>query len=327
MSEQQSTGVVARAWQAARTAAEDVREAVIDTAEAVRDAASYIAKAAVDAAAVNLVINVVTLAKFSKLIETCITAAAAKPGGDPADGRYLGKDCPDTRESMPAEGVRPFGCENSARSFPKVIYTNGINTDTRVACQTIHAIADSRCVEVIGIYNATDGPVADMANANLSIEGRRNDPAAITLSKTISDFAERGESVTLYAHSEGGLNSIVGLRHAYDEMKEESGAAYANTAMQNVTVYSFGTAETGWPDGPSYHQYTNATDPVPHAILQAQFLSDNRKLNTREAANTQRDRFAAPFWNPIDAHSMDLYLDRLNSDRPVIKGPDGSCCG
>jgi hypothetical protein len=76
---------------------------------------------------------------------------------DPRDGHYMGHDCPKTQPGRPSRGVRP-DCASAGgahKPFPKVTFTNGINNTPQQVCDTLHALANSRCVEVVAIYNAT----------------------------------------------------------------------------------------------------------------------------------------------------------------------------
>lgn len=82
----------------------------------------------------------------------------------------------------------------------------------------MHKIADTRCAEVVGIYNAADGIGGDVVNANRKINGDESDPAAVSLSLLVRGMAERGEQINIYAHSEGGLNAQTGLRMAQSSM-------------------------------------------------------------------------------------------------------------
>lgn len=91
----------------------------------------------------------------STIVQPCPNAATTHP--DTRDGQYMGKDCPNTGEERPSEGVKPAKCSCSpdGTPFPQVVFSNGINNPAKVVCATMHAIAESRCVEVTGAFNAT----------------------------------------------------------------------------------------------------------------------------------------------------------------------------
>jgi len=93
--------------------------------------------------------------RFSaKVTQSCPNPRTAHP--DKRDGQYLGRACPQTSASRPDEGVKPSCAKNRPDlKFRKVTFSNGINNTPEQVCATLHALADSRCVEVTGIYNAT----------------------------------------------------------------------------------------------------------------------------------------------------------------------------
>ena len=307
------------------TASEAASNAAVESATAVTEDLIATAKFADNLAAATLAIGVTTLAKNLPWAEQCLDAALAPKGKQPDDGYYMGQDCPKSSETPPVSGTKPKGCAASGKAFPKIIYTNGINTTAAAACATMHKIADTRCAEVVGIYNATDGIGGDVANANRKINGDLSDPAARSLSSLVRGMAARGEQINIYAHSEGGLNAQTGLRIAEARMAQERGQEYADSVMRGINVNSFGTAKLGWPPGPTYRQFTNFSDPVPHLIGAAQLSTYGQTF--RRAPNTSRNLFVKPHWNPIDSHSMDnTYLDYLNSRFPVHKNANGSCC-
>jgi hypothetical protein len=315
-------------------AIKDTASAAADTASALADDLAYGATSAwnqgVKGAAKGVTRaakgaeNACLAAKDNGFIEKCIVERKLKPSNQEIDGQYMGKDCPKSSDTPPTEGTKPKGCENSTKKFPKVIYTNGINTKPEAACATMHNIADARCVEVIGVYNASEGVFADVLNVSAAIDGARVDKASIAQSKLVFGLLDKGEPVTLYAHSEGGVNTQVGLRLTYKMFAEKYTPELANEAIKLITVYSFGTAEQGWREGPTYVQFTNRADPVPGVIYSAQAsngkpYSDPKKLT--------RTGFNEPYGNPFNAHSMDVaYLNALNAKFPVAKGANGKCC-
>lgn len=310
---------------AAVEAGKAIGNAVVETATEIKDGLIWAAKYTENYLVASIASGVATLAKNIPWAEQCLDTLLAPKGIQPDDGNFMGQDCPQSSKTPPTSGTKPKGCVASGKTFPKIIYTNGINTSAEAACATMHKIADTRCAEVVGIYNATDGIGGDVANANRKINGDTKDPAAIALASLVQDMAEHGDQINMYAHSEGGLNAQTGLGLAREQMNIEHGQAFTNTAMRGINVNSFGTAKRGWPPGPTYRQFTNASDPVPHLIGAAQRGTRDRSF--LDAPNTSRYEFKNPHWDPIDSHSMDnTYLDFLNGQFPVPKNANGSCC-
>jgi hypothetical protein len=137
--------------------------------------------------------------RFSSiLVQPCPNGATTHP--DPRDGQYMGKDCPNTVAERPSQGVKPAACSCSpdGAPFPKVVFSNGINNPAKVVCATMHAIAESRCVEVTGVFNAT--------YADPSLKGPE---------RQRSDYKEAVRAAMAGAHegasSGGGILGALGL--------------------------------------------------------------------------------------------------------------------
>jgi hypothetical protein len=304
----------------------------------------------------------------------------------------MGADCPATQAERPAQGVKPdCAARHPEKTFPKVVYTNGINNDAPTVCSTMHALANNRCVEVVGIFNATyadkslTGPdrrwsdyrtaagaslvgtalagapgalaglplagvqeasrlgmVQDVLDCLDTIEGSGSDAATLTLAREIAAAAGANppQPMTLFAHSQGGLNSAAAIAQAKDEIqksayqsllsrgtpRDQAKAVAERDAAQRLSqmeVNTFGTLERGFVDGPRYNRYTNGYDPVPVVIGEAQRGLVPAQLERDPAGARPVTRFAAaPSFNPIDAHGMEKtylpYLDRAD--------PRGPCC-
>ena len=279
-------------------------------------------------------------------VEKCIENAARNKNrvADPQDGQYMGNNCPQSSATPPKIGRLPEGCAGSGGKLPKIIYTNGINTPPAAACATMKKIANERCAEVIGVYNATYGTIEDGLDAKDSIDRKGREPASESQAALMRQMLNEKppQQVTLYAHSEGGLNTQRGLIQTQNELRLEQYDAYiekgmskaeakekserdTRMAMRNVDVYSFGTAENDWPPtGAKLHQFTNTSDPVPRLIGGVQ-----RSRGTYEHPMylEERHRFTKNEWDPITAHSMDsTYLPELNRVKPVPKKANGKCC-
>lgn len=90
----------------------------------------------------------------SKAVQFC------KPTSGPPvefDGYFLGKDCkkPTNVKPKTGEGHKPTGCENCAKEFPQVTFTNGINNSLEEVCKTIEQLSNDLCMEVVGVFNAS----------------------------------------------------------------------------------------------------------------------------------------------------------------------------
>ena len=329
---------------------------------------------------------------------------------DKRDGQFMGKDCPVTHATKPTEGTKPGGCDCGKRGkpLPKVTFTNGINNIPQQVCATMHSLANSRCVEVIGIFNATyqdpsikapDRQLADYKHAaaqgGLSalkgagtglltgglvgaasgagtglVKGAAPDvalqeasrlgliqdvvdcidtinkggaeAAANTLSKEIvAALNAKPPEMTIYAHSQGGLNTGAAIAQARKELvaaakdrlrdlgvpKTEAAAQAAQLAegkLAGLEVNMFGTLERGLPNGPKYNRFTNDYDPVPKVIRAAQqgLTPDLVDRDPKGAPPVQTFKAAPSMLDPMSAHGMnESYLPYLNKTRPM-----GPCC-
>jgi hypothetical protein len=359
----------------------------------------------------------------SKAVQLCGNPNSKHPNKQ--DGQYIGGDChgadckpcrgkkcpgshTGTHATKPAQGVRPAGCEcgKDGKPFPKITFTNGISNDAGTVCCTIKALANSRCAEVIGVYNATyadksvaspDFRAADYKDAAKSgawgalkgaaeglleggVGGLAGGAAAGAAKGAAPDLAMDGASrtgmvqdvmdcvdailkcgdeaasktlaneivsalngsppaMTIYAHSQGGLNTSAAIAQAKREIKagelkrlidmgtpdaiaERQAEAMATERLSGLEVHTFGTLERGLPDGPQYHRYRNEYDPVPVVIEEAQksLVPDDVKTDPKGAA--QVEKISKAFANPMDAHGMqEAYIPHLNE-----KHGKGDCC-
>ncbi len=328
---------------------------------------------------------------------------------DPRDGHYMGHDCPKTQPGRPTRGVRPdcAGAGGAHKPFPQVTFTNGINNTPQQVCDTLHALANSRCAEVVAIYNATYadpslkpperrwddyqdaakegaegaaraarmarvtgspkviaaaaavggvagatpevalqeasrlGAVQDVMDCADTIVGSTQDAASKRLAGDIvSALSGPNPGMTVYAHSQGGLNTAAAIAQAkrrliareearlltagIDEVSAPRAAKQAvERQMTALQVHTFGTLERDFPDGPIYRRFTNELDPIPKVINAAQMGLRPQEMLSEPSNSQAVERFrSAPTWSPIAAHGMvEAYLPYLNQ-----KHPKGKCC-
>ena len=154
-----------------------------------------------------------------------------------------------------------------------IIYVNGILTDAQAHCRTLKDIANQTCARVTGIYNATEGGLKDAmqtgqdrrlikaassGKAIPSADGRN--PAVDTLSRAVARETLAGRPPEVWAHSQGGAVTSLGLMEA----KNTLGAITGNPdPLKGMKVKSFGSAAPTWADGPAYEHYVHMNDPVP----------------------------------------------------------------
>lgn len=282
------------------------------------------------------------------VIQQCPSAVSAHP--NPNDGNFMGADC-QMGEGPPDQGVLPAGCSPGCGK-PKIYFTNGIGNEENDLCATMHALAESQCAEVVGIYNATYGDKAklegkgvgllnDVADCMDAIDESGRSQAATNLKDLLVKELREGKNITVYAHSEGGLNTQTALREARKELASEArgrllvngadfeqasamSASAATRLMGNVNVTSFGTAENGWVGGPNYTQYENYLDPVPKAIKLAQAARQKGTTPTNAIRHTAMQGLGG---GGLPGHGMvGIYVPMLNDQQPATRGANGKCC-
>jgi hypothetical protein len=247
------------------------------------------------------------------------------------DGDHIGGDCLGQKQDRATKtpGKVPYCCKNGARPKKKITFVNGIMTDViRPAdgvkpengniCDAMQDIADTACAEVVGIYNATNGMLADLAECVENIQGSSVSPATMTLyADVMRKLVADDEPIDIYAHSQGGLITQEALTRVRDSLfvKYKGDTAAVDRAMSRIRVRSFGTAEKGWPAGPQYTHLRNTNDPVPHVIDGAQRdligPYDPPDYDQRKAQN-----FTAPAGGVFANHGMtETYMPKLRELR------------
>jgi hypothetical protein len=223
---------------------------------------------------------------------------------------------------------RPPGCESSFK-LEKVYYINGIITDPYTNCKTSKKMSQELCVEVISVYNRTQGFGADVVECMKNMRRISDLPATdsmVDLMKQHFSPPNRPpyEQLNLTAHSQGGLICQQALIEYKNFLKTQRlPPNEIDEIMQSINVKSFGTATNGWPAGPNYEQYTNIFDPIPITIAAAQVLFFEKTNNSGDIAKIPQKNihnFPSPHINPIDSHSMDdVYIEKLKETEKLKK--------
>lgn len=159
-------------------------------------------------------------------------------------------------------GVTPANNPNPTET---IIFVNGMMTDKDSQAGNLQAIANATGAKTIGIHNATEGFVKDLAQCVTDKLDKGNNPAVDTLADTLYTEIKAGRSVHLMAHSQGGLITSRALKDVYNRLRIEDGMSKAEVekAMSLLNVETFGAAAATYPDGPNYVHYINNADPVP----------------------------------------------------------------
>jgi hypothetical protein len=159
-------------------------------------------------------------------------------------------------------GVTPRNNPNPTETF---VYVNGISNDKDTQFRSMQQIADATGGKVIGVHNATEGMVADLAQCVKDKLDKGHNPAVDSLADTVYSELKAGRSVHLMAHSQGGLVTSRALNDVANRLRIEDGMSKAEVEklLSKVNVETFGGAAGHYPDGPQYVHYVNNKDIVP----------------------------------------------------------------
>jgi hypothetical protein len=159
-------------------------------------------------------------------------------------------------------GVTPRNNPNPTETF---IYVNGISNTKDQQFNSMQAIADKTGAKVVGIHNATEGMVADLAQCVKDKLDKGTNPAVDSMADTVYSELKAGRGVHLFAHSQGALVTSRALTDVANRLRIEDGMSKADVEklLSKVQVETFGGAAANFPDGPQYVHYVNNKDIVP----------------------------------------------------------------
>ena len=206
---------------------------------------------------------------FENKVATKATALNAQlfgTGSDKAfDGAIVGAGGQTYPPGTPLTQVAPVLPRNNPNPSETVVYVNGISNTKSDQLNSMQNIADTTGAKVIGIHNATEGMVTDIAQCVQDKLDKGNNPAVDSLADTVYSELKAGHDVHLMAHSQGALITSRALNHVEQRMRVEDGMSQAQVeqAMSKLKVETFGGAAAHYPDGPQYVHYVNDKDLVP----------------------------------------------------------------
>ncbi|MBM7112196.1 hypothetical protein [Archangium primigenium] len=159
-------------------------------------------------------------------------------------------------------GVTP---RNNPNPSETVLYVNGIQNDKDTQFASMQQIADRTGAKVVGVHNATEGIVADLAQCVADKLDKGKNPAVDSMADAIYTELKAGRGVHVMAHSQGALVTSRALKDVANRLRIEDGLSKADVEkkMSGVKVETFGGAAANFPDGPQYVHYVNNKDIVP----------------------------------------------------------------
>jgi hypothetical protein len=227
------------------------------------------------------------------------------------DGKLVGVGGKTYEPGTPLANMFGVAPQGGVRNNQTVIYTNGILNDVGVQAEGMQKIANLTGSRVVGVHNATQGPLADVVQSAGDKININDNLAAQTLSRTVLNELYAGRNVHLVGHSQGAL---VTSRALFDVRNHFKGRGWSedkiNQTMGRINVETYGGAARFYPDGPKYKHYVNTRDVVPVAVGLGTQEMQNKGLSY-PGRGAQVIRFNSGDNNPMKAHDLgSTYLNR-----------------
>jgi hypothetical protein len=181
------------------------------------------------------------------------------------DGKLVGANGKTYEPGTPLDQISGTKPSNGKPPAEKIIFVNGIGMPLSRQQATMQTMADKTGAEVVGLHNATEGFITDLAQCAGDKVDKGKNAAVDSLAETVYQQIRNGEGVHLLAHSQGALITSRALTDVKNRLMLEDGMspAQAEKALSGVKVETFGGAAASFPDGPQYVHYVNRGDAVP----------------------------------------------------------------
>lgn len=233
-------------------------------------------------------------------------ATPDKPGqpNTAYDGHLIGGDgnaYPPGTKLTDIPPTKPQGKEGKGT----LIFVNGIGEDRGGNKNHIQEIANGTGMNVVGIYNATQGSLKDLVQCLKDKKDLGTNHAVDTLADTLYAKLKAGESVRVLGHSQGALITQRALVDVKNRLMLEDGMSKpdAEKLMGKIGVETMGGAGSNFPDGPKYVHYVNRADIVPMG-----FGVGAPGSNAGKDAKVVKFGWPNPFGDFFGGHSTSTYF-------------------
>ncbi len=208
-----------------------------------------------------------------------ISRVAEQPKPVELDGMLLGANGQAYPRDTPYTQVPPTKPSNGKSSDTTVIFVNGMGESPEASTRQARHIADATGMNVVNVYNATQGAVRDLLQAAGDTFDLGTNKAVDSLADQLYPRLMAGESVRLISHSQGALITSRALTDVRNRMVAEGGLTreQAEQKLGGVGVETLGGAAPSWPDGPAYVHYVNRSDFVPSFLGVGRPMTDPGK--------------------------------------------------
>ena len=224
------------------------------------------------------------------------------------DGKLLGADGRSYPANTPYTQVPPTKPSNGKHAEGTILFVNGMGETPNAASTQARHIADTTGMQVVNLYNATEGVPKDLLQAAGDTFDIGTNKAVDSLADQVYDRLMAGESIRLMSHSQGGLITSRALTDVRNRMVAEGGLTRkeAEAKLANVGVETLGSAAPCVARrSASYVHYVNRSDFVPTFLGVGRPFTDPGK----DAKVITFGRFN-PFggWFGGDGHNSTTYL-------------------
>ncbi|HZH75492.1 MAG TPA: hypothetical protein VEY88_05635 [Archangium sp.] len=226
------------------------------------------------------------------------------------DGKFVGTQGQTFPPSTPLGQIPGVTPKNKPNPSETILYVNGIMTPMDGQLKEMQSIAETSGAKVVGIHNATQGLVTDLAQCVTDKLDKGSNPAVDTLADTVYSELKAGRDVHLMGYSQGGLITARALFDVEKRLRLEDGMSKSQVEqlMSKLKVETFGAASTKYPDGPKYVHYVNNADPVP-TLTGLGGSGDPLAFLKDAGKGAVVHRFTDGNLNPISNHMLDtLYM-------------------
>jgi hypothetical protein len=216
--------------------------------------------------------------------------------------------------SVPAYTPKGEVKDNGSR----MIFVNGQNTLPTMSAIRAQQLSDATGRPVVALYNQTTGErLPDFADSYIMKTGENPGKSSVdVLKNSVVASAKSGSSLTIVAHSQGGLVAQSALAGAKRELIEYYGnEAAAERALKKTYVETHGSpsnASTPYTAGPNYVHYINRTDAVPTALRGVTAGEDKYDGYGKGAVLVDFDARKAT--DQVTSHTLPTYLNERGSE-------------
>lgn len=184
------------------------------------------------------------------------------------DGTMVGGDGNAYPPGSTLASIPPVRPQGGATKPGTVIFVNGMGESRGHNKNHLQAVANKTGMNVVGVYNATDGTVKDLIQCLKDKKDIGTNHAVDALASTVYQELKAGREVKLLAHSQGGIITNRALVDVKNRLMLEDGLSPrdAERVLSGAKVVTMGAASSTYPDGPKYSHYVNRADLVPMAF-------------------------------------------------------------